>query len=295
MKADLHTHTHHSDGTFSPKELVARAKAAGITVLSITDHDSVAGIAEAKLSAGKDLEIIPGVEITVAFRDRELHILGYGLDVENPELTAFFSRMQVYRVDRIKRMIERLNAKGISVTFEEVARIAGTGSIGRPHLAEVLMKRKFVKNLQEAFEKHIGDHAPCFVKGATLTPAQAVALIRGAGGVSSLAHPYRIVADAWIPELVADGVQGIEAYHSDQEGSIAERYRRIAEKHGLLVTGGSDCHGLRKMKGPLIGTVAVPEECIVRLKEAIWKQQGSVRPEPVEGRTNMDHPSTSSG
>ncbi len=271
MKADLHTHTFHSDGTFSPEELVSRAQAAGVSILSITDHDSVAGIEAAIRAAGSGLEIIPGVEITVVFEGRELHLLGYGINPADRDFLSFLEQMQVYRTGRIRKMIEQLNGRGIPVTFEEVAAIAGKGAIGRPHLAEALVNRKAVKTLQDAFQEYIGDHAPCFVKGATLTVAEAVKLIRSAGGVSSLAHPYHIVEDGWIPGLVSQGIEGIEAYHSDHSPVIAQRYRQTAEQHGLLVTGGSDCHGFRRGKGPLVGTVAVPEECVIRLKEAIKK------------------------
>ena len=268
-RADLHTHTFHSDGTFSPEELVSRAKALGLSVLSITDHDSVAGIPAARVSAGKDLELIPGIELTVAFRDRELHILGYGIRIEDPALAAFLDRMRLYRRDRIQRMIERLGAHGIQVSLEEVVAIAGEGSIGRPHLAEALIKKGTVRSLDEAFQRYLGDHAPCFVKGTTLTVPDAVRLVRAAGGVTVLAHPHRLVEDAWIPELVAAGIQGIEVYHSDHDPAVAERYRRMAQEQKLLVTGGSDCHGLRKANGPLLGSVTIPYECVERVKELI--------------------------
>ncbi len=268
--ADLHTHTLHSDGTFSPEELVRRAKEAKLSVLSVTDHDSIAGVAAALQASGGDLEIIPGVELTVVFKNRELHLLGYGIRVNDPSLTAFFARMQTYRQDRIRKMIDRLRERGVEVSFDEVAAVAGKGSMGRPHLAEVLVTRGAVRSLDEAFQKYLGDNAPCFVKGATLTVAQAVELIRAAGGVSSLAHPNHMVDDSWIPELVAAGVQAIEAFHSDHDAVVTEHYRQMAKRHKVLVTGGSDCHGFRKAGGPQLGKVTLPYHPYVeQLKEAI--------------------------
>jgi len=268
--ADLHTHTFHSDGTFSPEELVRRAKGKKLSLLSVTDHDSIAGVEAAIRAAGSDLEILPGVELTVAFKNRELHVLGYGIRIDDSALTAFFAKMQIYRQDRIHKMIDRLRERGVEVSFDDVAAVAGQGSIGRPHLAEVLVKRGAVRSLDEAFQKYLGDNAPCFVKGATLTVAQAVELIHAGGGISSLAHPHRIVDDSWVPELAAAGIQAIEAFHSDHDAAVTDHYRQMAKRHNLLVTGGSDCHGHRKNKGPLLGSVTLPYSPYVeQLKEAI--------------------------
>ncbi|MBI3616214.1 MAG: PHP domain-containing protein [Candidatus Omnitrophica bacterium] len=268
-RADLHLHTHYSDGTFSPEEVVRRAKGLGLSAIAITDHDTVAGIPEAKVTGGEELEVIPGVELTAAFKDRELHILGYFLDWKEPAFVGFLDRMQAYRLERIQAMIDRLRVQGVaSLELQEIRSVAGPGAVGRPHLAEVLVKRKAVSSFQEAFDRYIGDDGPCFVKGATVTVPQAVQVIQAAGGVAVLAHPYRIVEDDWIPELAAGGIQGIEVYHSDQGEAVAKRYREIAKRHQLLITGGSDCHGFRRSKGPLIGTVSIPYSAVERLKEA---------------------------
>ena len=273
MRADLHLHSDHSDGTFTPSEVVRRAKGFGLAAVSLTDHDTVAGIPEAIEAAGSDLEVIPGVEMTALFQDRELHILGYGIRIQDPEFSHFLDEMQEYRLGRIRKMIERLASREIHVTFEETSAIAGRGSLGRPHLAELLVKKGVVRSLPEAFQKYLGDDAPCFVKGATLTVPEAVRLIRSAGGVAVLAHPNHLIKDVWIPELAAAGIQGIEAYHSDHDPSVAEKYRKLAQRHGLLVTGGSDCHGLRKSNGPLIGSVTIPDELVECLKKAIHDQR----------------------
>lgn len=268
-RADLHLHTLHSDGTFTPEEVIARAKGLGLSTIAITDHDSVEGVKEAIQQAGDSLEVIPGVELTAAFQQREIHILGYGFQVDHPEFGAFLNRMQIYRRDRIRAMIDRLRQRGVEISFEEVLRVGAEGSLGRPHLAQAMLQRGVVRSFEEAFERYIGDDAPCFVKGATVTVPEAVERIRLAGGVAVLAHPYRLVQDSQIPELVAAGIRGIEAHHPDHSASVAKRYRAIAEEHRLLVTGGSDCHGFRNSRGPLIGSITIGSEDLERLKGAI--------------------------
>lgn len=265
-RIDLHLHTFHSDGTFSAEEVVRCAKELGLAAISVTDHDIVSAVPEAIAVAGSDLEVIPGVEMTAVFRDRELHILGYGVRIADPEFSAFLDRMQEYRLDRIRKMTGRARELGCTVTYDEVMAIAGPGSVGRPHLAEAMVKKGFVGSPKEAFDKYLKDDGPCFVKGATLTVAEAVKLIRAAGGVAVLAHPHRLVEDAWMPELIEAGIQGIEVYHSDHDAQTAEKYRRMAVAGNLLITGGSDCHGHRKQKGPLIGSVKVPYDLLDRLK-----------------------------
>ena len=171
---DLHLHTHYSDGTFTPEEVVRRAKAAGLSTISLTDHDTIAGLPAARQAAGADLEVLSGVELTVVFRDRELHLLGYGFRETDPALARYLGRAQANRHRRIQEMLDRLRERGIEIALEEVQAVAGEGhSIGRPHLAEVLVKRGKVGSLNEAFDRYIGDRAPCFVKRATLSVAEA--------------------------------------------------------------------------------------------------------------------------
>lgn len=272
-RIDLHLHTLHSDGTFAPEEVVRRARSAGLSAISITDHDGIGGIAAARRAAGSDPEIVSGAELTAVSHERELHVLGYGFDEGDPAMNRYCAEAQERRQGRIQWMIQRVNEAGVPVTLEEVRQIAGNAdSIGRPHLAEALVKRGVVRSLNEAFDRYIGDHAPCFVRAATLTVADAARLIREAGGVVVLAHPYRLVEDEWIPALVREGIQGIEVFHSDHNAQAAQFYRRVAAEMGLLVTGGSDCHGFRKSKGPLIGTVSVPYDLLERLKAALCEK-----------------------
>lgn len=267
-RADLHLHTFYSDGTFSPEELIKGAKELGLKAIGITDHDSLAGVPSAQKAAGGSLEIIAGVELTAAFRQRELHILGYGVSTSDASFAAFLSEKRLLRQDRIRAMIERLSQQGVHLSFEQVRAVAGPGAMGRPHLAEALVNCKAVGSLREAFQRFIGDQAPCFVRNTTVTVQQAVETVRAAGGVAVLAHPYRMVEEAWIPELVASGVKGIEVFHPEHPPEMTQRYLQIAQQHQLLITGGSDCHGFRKSKGPLLGSVTVPYPYVERLKEA---------------------------
>jgi len=271
-RADLHLHTTFSDGTFSPAELVREALQAQLAAVAVTDHDCVDGVPGAVAAAAGHLEVIPGIELTVAFRGVELHVLGYCLDVEAPAVRERLAAMRRQREVRLQQMIDRLKPYGITVSLEEVLRLSEHGAAGRPHLARVLAQRGYVKTAEEAFARFIGDTAPCFVKGATLTPASAVEFIRSAGGVSALAHPARFVPDAWLPELLAAGLQGIEAYHPDHSRQVADRYRQYAEDHHLLVTGGSDAHGAWKANGPTVGSVTVPYAYVEQLKQAAGRR-----------------------
>lgn len=267
-RADLHSHTTFSDGTASPAEMVEQAVAAELAAIAVTDHDCVDGVAPAVAAAAGRIEVIAGVEMTVAFRRVELHVLGLFVDPGSPAIQERLAAFRDARKVRLAQMIERLKAYDVSLTLEEVLRLSPHGAAGRPHLAQALVQRGVVKTPEEAFERFLGDHAPCFVKGATMTPAMAAALIRDAGGVSALAHPARFVPHEWLPELIAAGIQGIEAYHPDHSHATAERYREYAEQHGLLVTGGSDAHGAWKTNGPVIGSVTIPYADVERLNAA---------------------------
>ena len=267
-RADLHLHTTFSDGTASPDELVQQALEAGLTAIAVTDHDCVDGVAGAVAAAGGRLEVIPGVEMTVAFRGVELHVLGLFVDLNGSAIHDRLAGFRQLRVTRLKQMLERLKTYGVTLSLEEVLELSEQGSAGRPHLALAMVRRGYVKSPEEAFDRFIGDKAACFVKGATMTPRDAAELIRAAGGVSALAHPARFVPDAWLPELWASGIQGIEAYHPDHSAQTAERYRRYAAEHKLLVTGGSDAHGTWKTDGPSVGSVTIPYEYVDELKAA---------------------------
>ncbi|MBI4314131.1 MAG: PHP domain-containing protein [Candidatus Omnitrophica bacterium] len=266
-RADLHLHTTYSDGTSSPEELVEQAVQAGLKAMAVTDHDCLEAVPFAMKAAAGRIEVISGIEMTASFRDTELHVLGFFLDAASSKALEHLEKLKSFRGERLKQMIERLRRYDVHVTLEEVLEFSGHGTPGRPHLARILADRGYVKTPEEAFQRFLGDQAPCFVKGAAMTVAQAAAFIREAGGVSTLAHPLKFVPDEWLPELIAAGVQGIEVYHPDHSSSAAKRYLNYVEGHHLLASGGSDFHGSWKTEGPAVGAVTVPYAWVERLKK----------------------------
>ena len=270
-RVDLHLHTCRSDGTFTPEQLIERARACGLSAISITDHDDVGSandMEQWRARAGTALELIPGIELTVAFRDRELHLLGYDFSVDNAPLRAFLELARARRLERLRAMLDRLREKKIILAWEELMEIAALSrSPGRPHLAELLVRRRAVGSLKEAYDRYLGDSASCFVRMVDTTVEEACRLVRQAGGVIVLAHPCHLVRDEWCPELAARGVQGVEVYHSEHSASDTLFYQKVAKELNWIETGGSDCHGFQKTKGPLIGTVSVPYACLESIRQ----------------------------
>lgn len=265
--ADLHVHTFYSDSTFSPEEAVSCARDKGLSAIAICDHDTVDGIGpsmEAGLATG--IEIIPGVELTVEKADAEIHILGYFVNWQSDDFRKKLKEIQSFRVERINRMVEKLNAANVNVKSDEVFELAGRGTVGRLHLAKAMLKTGKVKSFREAFEKYIGFLKPCYVSSVRLTPPEAIEMLKKSGGVPVLAHPDVMGKDEYIPELVGYGLRGIEVYHTDHKGAAVDRYEGIASRYGLIMTGGSDCHGLGKGK-VLLGGVRVSYEVVDRLRE----------------------------
>lgn len=251
-RIDLHLHTTHSDGSFSTREVMTFAKQAGVTALAITDHDIVEGIAEATaIGAELGIEVVPGVEISSRLGESELHILGYFLNWTDPLLAQRLSSLRDSRHTRNPKIVQRLNELGIPITYEEVRALAGTESVGRPHIARLLMEKKFVTSAKEAFDRYLANGRPAFVDRELPEPAQAVQWIREAGGVPVLAHPtwVRTSADGLrtlIRELKATGLGGIEVHYSTHTPSQTTEYLDLAKQCDLVVTGGSDFHGVTK-------------------------------------------------
>ena len=269
--ADLHVHTYFSDSTFSPAEAVELARDNTLAAIAICDHDTVDGIAPS-IEAGDrcGVEIIPGIEMTVEKTDAEIHMLGFFIDWKNEEFRKKLKMIQEFRVERVKRMVEKINDLGVGLDPDEVFKLSGKGSIGRMHLAQALMRTGKVKSFREVFEKYIGFMKPCYVSNIKFTPQQAIGLIKNAGGVAVLAHPGILNRDDLLPELVESGLRGIEVYHSDHRPSVIRRYEELARKHKLLMTGGSDCHGLNKSK-VLLGSVRIPYDLVELLREEAGK------------------------
>ncbi|MBX3235292.1 MAG: PHP domain-containing protein [Nitrospiraceae bacterium] len=251
-RIDLHLHTTHSDGSFSPREVLQFAKQANVTALAITDHDITDGIPEAT-AVGTELgiEVIPGVEISSRFGDSELHILGYFLRWTDETLNQRMAKLRESRHTRNPRIIERLNALGIEITYDEVRALAGTESVGRPHIARVLMEKKVVTSAKEAFDRFLADGRPAYVGRELPDPADAVKWIQDAGGVAVLAHPtwVRTSADGLatlVGNLKNKGLGGMEVHYSSHTPSQTNEYLNLAKRYDLLVTGGSDFHGVTK-------------------------------------------------
>jgi len=283
MFADLHLHTHFSDGTYSPEELAGHAQRCGLAAVALTDHDSVEGCPRmAAACARHGIEFIPAAELTTEIGHFELHILGYFLDTENPRLLTELAKYQLVRQNRIREMCARLNRAGIPLAAETVFGLANCKAPGRPHVARALVQAGFCEDLDEAFDRYLKNHRVAWVPKAKLLAHDAIALIHHAGGLAVMAHPGLNRSDDFIPDLVAAGLDGIECFHSRHSTSTSERYLMIADRHGLLVTGGSDCHGMNKGK-PLIGTLKVPYEHVRRLKARLAaKTPESVQPVAVQ-------------
>ncbi len=266
MFADLHLHTFFSDGTYSPEELVAQAQRQHLRALALTDHDTVEGCERtASACAAVNIDFIAGTELTAEQDGHELHILGYFIDTENVRLIHEIAKFQAVRQNRIREMVARLNQVNVPLSSEAVFTLANCRAPGRPHVARALVQAGLCGSLDEAFERFLKKNRPAFVPKFKMSAADAIELIHQAGGVAVLAHPGLNRTDDVIPTMVEAGLDGIECFHTKHSTAIAEHYLEIADRFQLLVTGGSDCHGLSKGK-PLIGTVKLPYQHVEKLR-----------------------------
>jgi predicted metal-dependent phosphoesterase TrpH len=265
--ADLHIHTHFSDGTYSPERLVEEAIGADLSCIAITDHDNISGIAPAIRAAGDRLEVLSGIEMTAERDGVEIHILGYLIDDTHKPFLAMLKKMQEVRVRRIHEMCRKLERLHMPVDPQEIFDLAEPGSVGRLHVARVLVNKGYVATTGEAFVRFIGDKGPAYVAKFKMTPKEAIQWIRRVGGIPVLAHPYLLPSSIVIEDFVKDGIMGIEAYYSEHTESQKNDFEKIADKFGLLVTGGSDCHGEAKNEAK-IGRVHLPYVYVEKLKEA---------------------------
>lgn len=264
---DLHVHTNASDGLFTPSDVVENSLKLELGAIAITDHDTVDGYVEAsRMVDEKVMEVVPGVELSSNYKGADVHILGYYIDYQNPEFVKKILKFRQYRYERGEDMVARLNELGLNLSMDTVKTIAGKSSLGRPHVADALLREEFVQTYDEAFARYIGYHAPAYVPKKILTSPQAIDLIHLIRGVAVMAHPGTLRHDEFIPDLVEMGIDGIEAYHSQHKRNDTTRYKNMAGKLGIIYTGGSDCHGPRKGKS-LIGTQRVPYSVLVKLKK----------------------------
>ncbi len=267
-KIDLHIHSTASDGRLSPAEVVRKSAGAGLTVIALADHDTVDGVVPA-LEAAKTfprLKVIPGVEISTNVPTGEVHVLGYFIDYTHPELEATLRGMRNSRQQRAQGMIAKLKKLGLAIEWERVKEIAGSGSIGRPHLAQAMLEKGYIASIKEAFTKYIAWGGPAYVEREKMTPVEAVALILQANGLPVLAHPLTINdPEAMVIELKASGLVGIEAYYDSSTAEEINRVVSLAKRHGLIATGGSDYHGLDDSTETMIGGAGVPVESAEQL------------------------------
>ena len=256
---DLHSHSTASDGTLTPRALVQAAARRGVRVLAVTDHDSTEGLADAMAEAEtlRPLEIVPGIEINCDVDGGEIHVLGYYMDYEAPWFQEFCRAQRAERRNRIYRIAERLAELGMPIDPEAVFALVQEGSAGRPHVAQVMVDRGYVKTVREAFDRFLGAGKPGNVPRTKLTPEDAVRLLRRAGGVPVFAHPGLAGRDALIPSLVAAGLMGIECYYPEHSAAQTGTYVELCREHGLVATGGSDFHGPR-VKTTQLGDPSIP-------------------------------------
>jgi predicted metal-dependent phosphoesterase TrpH len=263
---DLHLHSRFSDGTYAPEEVAAQAQRYGLAAIALTDHDSVEGCPETERAcAAVGIEFIAGIELTSEQEENELHILGYCIDTHNARLLTEIARFQAVRQNRIREMVERLNRLRVPLSVDAVFALANCRAPGRPHVARALVAAGLCQSLDEAFERFLKKNRPAWVPKFKMSGEKALELIHQAGGVAVLAHPGLNRTDEVIPGMVEAGMDGIECFHTKHSTATTERYLELADRFHLLVTGGSDCHGMNKGK-PLIGTMKVPYHYVEKLR-----------------------------
>lgn len=270
-KIDLHMHTKFSDGFYSPTELVKKACEANLSVISITDHDSVNGIKEAAIY-GKELgvEIIPGLEISTDIDDKEVHLLAYFIDIDNEELQKYLSFFRDERFQRAKRIVQKLRNLGLQIKIEDVLERAKNSAIGRPHIAYTLVDLGLIGDYFEAFDKYIGDYGPAFERKIHVSPLSALKLINDAGGLSFIAHPG-YMKESLLMNLIKAGIDGIEVIHPSHNENQISFYRGIVNQYCLLESGGSDFHGGKKADENNLGKYCISPNHLEAMRKMLHK------------------------
>ncbi|MBM4448094.1 MAG: PHP domain-containing protein [Chloroflexi bacterium] len=260
-KVDLHIHSTASDGRYSPQEIIGKAAGLGLETIALADHDSIDGIAPAleEVRKLKRLQFIPGVEVSTDVPNGEVHVLGYFIDYTSEELAAALARFRHSREGRAQGMIDRLKELGINLSWERVREIAGDGAIGRPHIAQAMLEKGYISSIKEAFDRYIARDGPAYVEREKMTPVEAVQLVLRNKGIAVMAHPFTVPEpEAMIAELKAAGMAGIEAYYNGYTAEEIGQLIAMARNHELVVTGGTDYHGLDDSKETMMGGVDVP-------------------------------------
>ena len=271
MLIDLHLHTNASDGRLAPAELVERVAAAGIRTMSVTDHDTVAGLSAVRRAASAfGVELVDGIEITAVHEGRDVHMLGYFVDPSDRGLAEFLAAQRANRLDRVREIGARLEVLGVPISVDRlIARAAARpgASVGRPAIARALWKAGFVSSVQEAFDRFLASGQPAFVPRRGSAPDEVIDVIHRAGGLASMAHPGVTRQPLLMAALVDRGLDAVEVYHSDHPADVRQGLAAFAVEHGLLVTGGSDFHGDDGRDRPL-GGVTLPADEFARLRSS---------------------------
>lgn len=284
MFADLHMHTCFSDGNFTPEELAGHGREHGLAAMALTDHDTIEGCERMGAACAKlGIEFLTGTELTAQEGGTEVHLLGYCVDLENETLRSEIGRFQKVRQNRIYEMVARLNALDVPLRAESVFAIANCRSPGRPHVARALVQAGLCGSLDEAFERYLKVNRPAWVPKCKISAREGIALIQQAGGVAVIAHPGLNKTDDVIPALAAQGLDGLECFHTKHTPAMSRYYVELAQTHHLLVTGGSDCHGTNKGR-PLIGTVKLPYSYVEKLKQRVAERKSKLAAERAASR-----------
>ena len=274
MSADLHLHTHYSDGNWSPRQLVDEAVRLHFECMAVTDHDTVAGLVEAKESAQGRIRLIDGIELNTVWINPEgfrqdVHVLGYFIDPQNLQLQEAIQTQQKARMDYVEETVEKLRSGGFKIDMQDVLNAAGKGSVGRPHICMAMLKSGAINDVSKAYRMLMNRHSEFRIDRRSISPEQAISAITAAGGIPSLAHPGKEKnMDVLLPELCRAGLKAIEAYHRGHSLAMVKKYLKLARTMNLLITGGSDCHGPFEDFPASIGTIRVAADVVQRLDEA---------------------------
>jgi 3',5'-nucleoside bisphosphate phosphatase len=268
-KIDLHSHSIASDGELEPGEVAARAKAAGVSVWALSDHDTVAGLpAAADAAKSRGMRLVPGIELSAFLGAKEIHVLGHFVDPAHPALRRFEDELAVHRRKRMQRIVEQLAALHVNIRVEDIEKWSGGKTIGRPHVARAIVEAGHVATVKEAFNRFLGEGKPAYVSRFRLEVADAVALVRSAGGTATIAHPGVSRIDSRsMAKLRAAGVDGLEVHHADHDPGMRERFLRMADGLDMVPTAGSDYHGENVAPDRHFGDVTMREDDLVRLEK----------------------------